>query len=364
MTSKDGQCAATAVAREGELNMNARDVIVIGASAGGLQALTELVRALPSDLKAAVFVVRHVAAGAESNLPRLLEQAGQLKASHAVDREGFINGHIYVAPPDYHLMLEDGRIVLSNGPKENRARPAIDALFRSAALALRERVVGVVLSGNLDDGTAGLWSVKYRGGVTVVQDPNEATSASMPRSALKHVQVDHCLPAGEIGLLLAELARDPAAPVEGDGIVDDLEVENRIALGDKEGLHQIVRIGRLTHFSCPECHGPLWELQNGSFIRFRCRSGHANTAENLIAEQTEITDKLLRAALRETEENPGLGHYLSEFARQHEDQSASDFFLFETAESERKAHLIHEALGNQRKTFVVEESKWEEVIPA
>ena len=344
--------------------MNARDVIVIGASASGLQPLTELVRALPSDLNAAVFVVRHLSPGTESLLPRLLEQAGQLKASHAVDREVFTNGHIYVAPPAHHLILEDGRITLSKGPKENRSRPAIDPLFRSAALAFRERVVGVVLSGNLDDGTAGLWSVKNRGGVTVVQDPNEAISGSMPRSALKHVQIDHCLPAGEIGLLLAKLACDPAAEVAGDGVVDDLEVENRIALGDKEALHQIERIGKLTHFSCPECHGPLWELQNGSFIRFRCRSGHANTAENLIAEQTEIIDNLLRAALRETEANPGLGHYLSEFARQHEDQRSSDFFLFETAESERKTHLIHEALANQCKTFVVEESKWEEALPA
>lgn len=344
--------------------MNARDIFVLGASAGGLQPLTELVRALPSDLNATVFVVCHIGVGAESTLPHLLAGAGQLKATHAIDGERFKTGHIYVAPPDHHLILEDGQIILSNGPKENRVRPAIDPLFRSAALAFRQRVVGVVLSGHLDDGTAGLWAVKYRGGVTVVQDPNEASSASMPRSALKHVQVDHCLPAAEIGLLLAQLARDPAPAVEGDGILADLEIENRIALGEPEALQHIDRIGKLTHFSCPDCRGALWELQNGSLVRFRCRSGDANTALNLIAEQSDITDNLLRAALRETEENPGLGHYLSECARRHQDYHAADLFLFQTAENERKAHLIHEALASQQKSFVVEECKWEDVMPA
>lgn len=343
--------------------MNARDIIVVGVSAGGFQPLTELVRALPSDFNATIFIVRHVNAGAESTLPRLLEQTGQLKATHAKNGEKFKTGHIYIAPPDYHLILGDGQIILSDGPKENRARPAIDPLFRSAALAFRQRVIGVILSGRWDDGTAGLWAVKYRGGVTVVQDPNEASSSSMPRSALKHVQVDHCLPAGEIGSLLARLARDPAPAVEGDGIIADLEMENRIALGEPEALQHIDRLGKLTHFSCPECHGPLWELRSNSFVRFRCRSGHANTGENLIAEQNEITDNLLRAALRETEENPGLYHYLSESARQHNDQHGADLYLFQTAENERKAHLIHEALASHRKVFVVEESKWEDLMP-
>ena len=344
--------------------MKARDIIVIGASAGGLQPLTELVRALPSDFNAVVFVVRHIAAEAESNLPSLLERTAQLKVTHAIDGEKFQNGQIYVAPPDRHLILEDGQIILSNGPKENRVRPAIDALFRSAALAFCQRVVGVVLSGHLDDGTAGLWAVKSRGGMTIVQDPNEASSPSMPRSALKHVQVDHCLPAADIGLLLAKLPLDPAPAVEGDGIVADLELENRIARGEPEALQHIDRLGKVTHFSCPTCHGALWELQNGSFVRFRCRSGHAYTGENLIVEQNFITDDLLRAALRETEENPGLYHYLSECARHHQDQHAAELFLFQTAENERKAHLIHEALESHQKSFVLEECRWEEVMPA
>lgn len=148
--------------------MRARDIIVIGASAGGLSALKTLIRELPPDLPATVFIVQHLSSSYRSNLPALLERAGNLRVSHAKHRERFVKSHVYIAPPDYHLILEDGAIRLSQGPKENLTRPAIDPLFRSAALAFRSRVVGVVLTGGLNDGTAGLWSVKYRGGITVV----------------------------------------------------------------------------------------------------------------------------------------------------------------------------------------------------
>jgi two-component system chemotaxis response regulator CheB len=268
--------------------------------------------------------------------------------TQALPGEEFERGHIYVAPPDHHLMLEDGRIILSRGPKENRTRPAIDCLFRSAALAFRSRVIGVVLTGELDDGTAGLWCVKYRGGITIVQDPKEASSQDMPRSALKHVQVDHCLPVAEIGLLLAQLAAAPVSE-EQETSNDEMEIENRIALGDPQALHHIDKLGKLTHFHCPECHSILREIHNGTFIRFRCRSGHANTGENLTAAQSEITENLLRAALTETEENPHLGHYLSEHAREQGDQRTAEFYLSQTAEKERRAHLIKEALDGHDK---------------
>ncbi len=329
--------------------MNARDVIVIGTSAGGLRALKELVCALPRDLNATVFIVHHLSPSVQSVLPTLLQKSCQLIVTHAVHGEEFKRGHVYVAPPDHHLMVEDGRIILSNGPKENRTRPAIDPLFRSAALAFRSRVVGVLLTGELDDGTAGLWSVKYHGGLTVVQDPDEATSPSMPRSALKHVQIDRCLPVAEIGSLLAQLAKDPVCEENESLPTDELEIENRIALGDSEALHDIDKLGKLSHFTCPECHSVLQELRSGTFIRFRCRSGEANSAEDLITRQSEITEDFLRAALGETEENPHLGHYLSERARAEGDYKAAEFFLLRTAENERRAHLIHQALEDRER---------------
>jgi two-component system chemotaxis response regulator CheB len=207
----------------------------------------------------------------------------------------------------------------------------------------------VVLTGELDDGTAGLWCVKYRGGITVVQDPSEASSPSMPRSALKHVQIDHCLPIAEIGSLLAQLAKDPGCDENENLLGDELEIENRVAMGDHVALHHIDKIGKVTHFTCPECHSVLQELRHGTFIRFRCRLGHANSAENLITEQSEVTEGFLRAALGATEENPHLGHHLSEQAREEGDQRAAEFFLLRTAENERRAHLIHEALENHER---------------
>ena len=361
VTAESSPAIALVTDKKANRKLNARDVIVIGSSAGGLQPLKELIRGLPADLEAAVFVVRHIGTAADNGLPHLLEQAGQLKATQASDCEQFEHGHIYVAPPDRHLLLEAGRIVLSNGPKENRTRPAIDPLFRSAAVAFRSRVVGVVLSGALDDGTAGLWSVKQHGGVTVVQDPNEASSPSMPRNALKYVEIDHCRPAAEIGSLLAQLARDPVAD---NGPADDeaVQIENRIAMGDTQALHNLDRIGKLTHFACPECHGTLWEMGHHPLLRFRCRSGHANSGANLITEQSEITENLLLLALRETEENPTLCRYLGEYAREHDDRRAADFFLSQTAEHERKAHLIHQALANNHKLPVINgPSEWPEL---
>jgi len=327
--------------------MNPRDVIVIGASAGGLQALRELLRTLPNDLPATIFIVHHIGSAVESTLPQLLQSACQLEVSYPMNGEQFKHSHVYVAPRDRHMLLQDGRIILSDGPKENRSRPAIDPLFRSAAMAFRSRVVGVVLTGELDDGTAGLWSVKYRGGITVVQDPTEASSASMPRSALKHVHIDHRLPIAEIGLLVTQLIKEPVGDNKDTGLAQDLEIENRIAMNDHEAIRNIDNLGKLTHFTCPECHGLLRELRNGTFIRFRCRSGHANSAENLIAEQAQITENFLRAALRETEENPHLGQYLSEHSRREGDQRTAEFFLAQTAENERRAHLIHDALKKQ-----------------
>jgi two-component system chemotaxis response regulator CheB len=183
-----------------------RDIVVIGASAGGIEALTTLTRTLPSDLAAAVFIVLHIAPWAPSQLPQILGSNGPLPAWPARDQERIEHGNIYVAPPDYHLLLENNRTILWKGPKENRFRPAINPLFRSAASAYGERVTGVVLSGALDDGSAGLWWISRQGGMALVQDPDEALISDMPRSALEHVASAYVARVSEIGSLLTRLS--------------------------------------------------------------------------------------------------------------------------------------------------------------
>ena len=299
--------------------MKARDIIVIGTSAGGLSALKKLLCQLPPDLPATLFIVQHMSSAHPSNLPALLERAGNLRVSHPRDGERFVKGHIYIAPPDHHLIVEDGHIRLSQGPKENLTRPAIDPLFRSAALAFRARVVGVVLTGELDDGTAGLWSVKYRGGLTVVQDPRDAEHPSMPRSAANNVAIDYCLPLSEIGPLLVRLANDPFEE-ESAPPSEKLEIETRIALDDPQALTQLERLGELTSFTCPDCHGSLWQLTEDKFIRFRCRTGHAYTAETLLTEQNQALENILRDALRCAVEQSTLAMDLIEHVRRTNDQ--------------------------------------------
>jgi two-component system, chemotaxis family, protein-glutamate methylesterase/glutaminase len=187
------------------------DIIVIGASAGGVEALQKIVSRLPPQFDAAVFVVLHVTAEATSALPAILNRAGPLPAHHAINKERISYGRIYVAQPDFHLVLRDGQVRVVHGPRENRSRPSVDPLFRSAAIIYGSRVVGVVLSGALDDGTAGLLAIKAQGGLAIVQDPDDALVAGMPRSALEYVQVDYTVPVAEIGPLLVRLAHEPAA---------------------------------------------------------------------------------------------------------------------------------------------------------
>jgi two-component system, chemotaxis family, protein-glutamate methylesterase/glutaminase len=208
--------------------MPGHDIIVIGASSGGIEALIEVVARLPEELPAAVFVVVHISPRSVSLLPEILNRAGPLTAAHAKNNEKIKVGRIYVARPDFHLLIHDGAVRLVRGPKENNTRPAIDPTFRTAAHAYGSRVVGILLSGTLDDGTAGLQAVKLRGGVAVVQDPADALFPDMPLNAIAAVAVDHVLPKGEIAPLLARLAREPASP-NGGRAPETMEKEIEIA---------------------------------------------------------------------------------------------------------------------------------------
>lgn len=312
--------------------MPKRDIIVIGTSAGGVYALRELVASLPSDLGAAVFVVQHLAPHTKSLLPDILNKAGSLPAVHPQDGERIEPGRIYLAPPDHHLLIEHNHVVVKKGPKENRFRPSIDALFRSAAYTYGPRVIGVVLTGLLDDGTSGMWSVKRLGGVGIIQQPEDAAYPSMPTNVLENVDVDHSVPIAEMGKLLSQLTTEPAPDAPQLPQEDWHRLESEVKIASQENAFDlgVMQLGELTPFTCPECNGVLVSLKEGKLIRYRCHTGHAFTASTLLAEVTKEVEDTLWSAVRGLEETIMLldqtSHHLAELgdaemARQFADRA-------------------------------------------
>jgi len=289
-----------------------REVVVVGASAGGVDALTTLVRDLPRDLPAAVFVVLHVPATATSTLPAILTRAGALPAVHARDGEAIELGRIYVAPPDFHLAVEDGTIRLSRGPRENGHRPAIDTLFRAAALAYGPQVVGVVLSGALDDGALGARAIKAVGGTTIVQSPEDALYPDMPRSAIALDSPDHVAPVAEIAGLLSELAGS-SVPTNGSSVAyDELAVESDYFEAGTDALADEATPWQPSDYICPECGGVLREIDGGDAMRFRCRVGHAFSLASRLHHQSENIEQALWTSYRALEERAAMARRLSD----------------------------------------------------
>jgi len=323
-----------------------RDIVVIGASSGGVAALMALVQTLPADFPAPIFVVQHVGADAQSILPQLLDRVSSLAAKHAQDGEAFAAGTIYVAPPDHHLLLEGDRILVKRGPKENRFRPSIDALFRSAAYSYGPRVIGVVLTGYLDDGTSGLWSLQRLGGVAVVQDPQDAESPAMPANALGYVEADHVVPLAELGSLLVQLtlAPVPATPRVTKKEVELLDIEFRIAKADNAFALGIIQQGQLTSFTCPECHGALTQLIEGKLIRYRCHTGHAYTANALLGEVTQAVEGFLYQSMRGLEEVHMLLQSLGEHFMQQQQQQVAALFAHKAKTASAQARQLHQLI--------------------
>jgi two-component system chemotaxis response regulator CheB len=271
-------------------------------------ALQTIVEALPADLAATVCIVVHTAPYLPNSLPEVLRDVTVLDARAATQGAPLDYGRIYVAPPDEHLLIEPGRLRLSHGPKENRTRPAIDPLFRSAALHYGPRVIAVLLSGALDDGTAGLWAVKDCGGIAVVQDPADALVPSMPRNAITNIAVDHVYAARAIAPMLAKLVGSPAEPkvVTPEADVTDLEREVGIAAVDESTHWRSERYGVPSRFACPECGGVLWNARSEGPLSLRCEVGHAYSAGTLAEEQTDTVERALWAALRALEDKAEL----------------------------------------------------------
>ncbi|KAB8145547.1 chemotaxis protein CheB [Chloroflexia bacterium SDU3-3] len=314
------------------------DIIVIGASAGGVEALTTIVQGLPADLAASLFVVLHIPPDAPSLLPAILSRAGPLPCLHATNNEEIRQGVIYIAPPDHHMLLEHGRIHVVRGPRENRSRPAIDPLFRSVAQTYGPRVIGVILTGNLDDGTAGLFAVKRAGGIAVVHDPADALYPSMPTSALEYVQADHCVPVGDIAALLTQLVAAPAPSKRALATGDPSQQEIQSVAMDTADALNPDRPGTPSVFSCPECGGVLFELQDGALTRYRCRVGHAFSPESMLAEQDHALETALWVALKTLEERAALATTLA--ARASERGSVQSQRRFEEMLKETQAQVL------------------------
>ena len=335
-----------------------RDIIVVGASAGGVQTLQELMRGLPADLPAAVFIVVHTSPSSPGILPQILDRAGPLPVEHARDGEPIRHRRVYVAPPDHHLLVRDGVMRVTHGPKENGFRPAVDPLFRTAARSAGPRVVGVVLSGGLDDGTIGLTHVKHHGGIAVAQDPIEAVFPSMPQSAIDNVEVDHVLPIAKVAALLTRLAIEPV-PEGALGMARPSEVEDEadVAEAGKATLLMGTQPGPPSALTCPECGGSLWELKDGKLFRYQCHVGHSYTAESLMAEKNGELESVLWSALRALEENAALKRRMADRAMGGPPslRKLGGRYEKDAEEIEKRAAVLREMLTNGKKLKAIEE---------
>jgi two-component system chemotaxis response regulator CheB len=307
-------------------NEQTHDVVVVGASAGGVEALMTFVAGLPANLEAALFVVLHMPAKVPSSLHRILGHAGPLPAKMAEDNELIARGNIYVAPPDSHLLLTTTSMRVTHGPHENWNRPAIDPLFRTAAIAFGARVVGIVLSGALDDGTAGLIAIKRLGGIALVQDPDTAVFPSMPLSACSYASVDYSLPVAALAEKVVELSGVTVPHQERNSRVPrDMDLEAKLAGLDPTAVENNTHVGTISELTCPQCKGPLWEIHDGRLLRFRCRVGHAFTAEALMEGQSQTVERNLWMALNSLEESTQLYSRLALSAYAHDDHRAHEF---------------------------------------
>jgi two-component system chemotaxis response regulator CheB len=326
--------------------MTGHDIIVIGSSAGGVDALVKLVNQLPANLPASIFTVLHIPARSPSVLPDILSRSGPLPAIHPADREEITHGRIYIAPPDQHLLIEQGYIRIARGPRENRHRPAIDPTFRSAALAYGPRVVGVILTGALGDGTAGLLAIKQRGGIAVVQDPHDALYPSMPLSALANVQVDYMVPLALIGPLLMRLVAEQVEEKEVYPLSSELKKEMVLAEmnPDISSISNSSRAGTPSVFSCPECGDVLWELQNGDLLHFRCRVGHAFSVESVLDAQSEQLEAALWMALKTLEEHASLSNRMAMSMRARGQEQLAKNFEEKKLQAEQSALVIQQIL--------------------
>jgi two-component system chemotaxis response regulator CheB len=305
-------------------SMSKRDIVVIGTSAGGMNALVQLVGNLSTTLKASIFIVLHTTARSLTLLQEILQKHTTLPIITPKSGQLIHAGQIYVAPPHSHMIIKEKHIYLSQGPRVNHCRPAIDPLFRSAALHYGPRVVGIILTGMLDDGTVGLSFIKKRGGVTIVQDPDDAQHPDMPNSALANVSVDYCVALSDIPLLIKRLTKitikSKIKPVPRW-----MSVESKLNSTNILPIEELNQTGKVSVFTCPECGGTLWEIDKDKVLRYRCRIGHAFSPHNLVEMHDETMESILWSAVRTLEENAELSQRIATHASKRYIHTANYF---------------------------------------
>jgi two-component system chemotaxis response regulator CheB len=339
-------------------------VVAVGASAGGVEALKAVVAGLPADLTAAILVVLHVPSSAHSELPRSLSRISRLPVAHAAVDVPLALGTITVAPPDHHLTVRGERIRLSRGPQVNGHRPAVDPLFQTAASSMKNRVIGVILSGALDDGAAGTLEIKHAGGITIVQDPDDALYPGMPRSVLQLTDVDHILPASQIPNALVELAGQPVPDLRtedgaartrseamssgGNGHGERIEEREREEKQDLEPVTSEDPPGSVSGMTCPECRGALWLRPVGKTEHYRCRVGHEYTSLGLFAAQAQGLEDAMWAAYRALEESASLARRLGDRARRQGLQLLASRYDRKQADAVTRARVVRSVLERGR----------------
>ena len=327
-----------------------RNIIVVGASAGGVEELKKLVTCLPKDFDGSMFIVLHIPAYSPSSLPHILSRCNVFEVLHPKDGEKIQPKKIYVAPPNHHLLIEKNTVLIKKGPKENRFRPSIDALFRSAAYTFGSRVIGIILSGTLDDGTSGMWTIKRLGGLAIVQLPSEASHPEMPMNVMEFVDVDHCISVENMCDQIGYAEEKPIAPKDAvtKTEIEILELEIAIPKHNNAFALSIIDQGALTSFTCPECNGSLIRLVEGKIIRFRCHAGHGFTASALLAALTQHIEDSLVVSMRAMEECTRLLKNLSNNYRSIGQHDAADFFGNAEEENRQRATVIHESIFSQK----------------
>ena len=333
--------------------MGKRNIIVIGASAGGFDGLRTIVKNLPPDLDASIFIVWHMGTDVRGILPDVLNKLGTVTAANAYDQEPIKPNRIYVAPPDHHLLIEKDQLRVTKGPKENRFRPAIDPLFRSAAYSYGNRVTGIVLSGGLDDGTAGLWRIKNNGGIAIVQDPLDAQVPSMPENAIRGVEIDYCLPVDEIADLIVRLSSEHVID-QVNTKDENTKIEIDIAAGENSFDRNSLDLGILSPYSCPECHGVLTKIIEGKLTRFRCHTGHAYSPDTLIADLTQKIEDNLYSAMRGMDESVFLMNHIGDHYAEVNQPKLAAIYFKKAKEAEQRVKVLratifdHEQLSREK----------------
>lgn len=332
-----------------------RDVLAIGTSAGGVEALLFLAKRFPREFPAAVLITIHLPSHSRSELDGVLTRAGPLPAKFARTGEEPRKGHIYIAPPGRHLLLDGERMTLGEGPRENNARPAIDPMLRSTALCCSGRAIGVVLTGTLGDGASGLWAIRHAGGITVVQDPKDAAFAEMPMTALNRAKPDHVVSLSDMPGLLESLVHQPAG--ETRPLPRSIKYEVEIARTGRSSMEEMDSIGRRSVLACPDCGGVMWELDEEDMYRYRCHVGHTYTAEVMSLALDENLRRALASALRALEERVALARKLYRQAVDSRHRLLAETWAEKAREFEREMDVIRGSIRRMDRIAAAEDAK-------